>query len=309
MPIAVLLAMPVVEHLALVQLVLADSVGSAVELATAGITILASAWLTWRLALVVAEGILAWPRVGPEIVDPHIVRAGAGILGIIAAGALLTFGADRVGLPLYGILAGLGVGGLAVALAAQSTLENLIGGISLVADKAVRRGELCKYGDAQGTVEAVGIRSTRIRGEDRTLTNIPNALLAKMPIVSLARRDQMLIQAVLGLRCETSPEQLRHVLVKLREMLLGDPRIDPASPRVRFIGFGAYTLDIEVFAYVMTRDFTEFLGIREDLLLRVMDILEQGGTELAYPTQMLHVARDHGNDATNAKAAETDVRQ
>jgi len=294
MPVAVLLAMPVVEHLALVQLILVESVGSAVELATTGITYLASAWMAWRLASVVAEAIIASPRFGPRSLDSHIVRAGVRLLGIGAAAALLAFGADRVGMPLYGIVAGLGVGGLAVALAAQATVENLIGGLNLFADKAVQIGDFCKYGDQAGTVEAIGIRSARIRGVDRTLTTIPNAALAKMPIVNLTLRDRMLIQTVIGLRYETSPEQLRSVLVKLREMLLGHPRVHPDPARARFIGFGASSLDIEVFAYVMTRDWAEFLGIREDILLRVMDIIEQGGTALAFPSQTLYLGRDRG---------------
>jgi MscS family membrane protein len=309
MPVAVLLAMPVVEHLALVQLVLAESVGSAVELATTGITYLAAAWMAWRLASVVAEAIIASPRFGPRSLDSHIVRAGVRLVGIGAAAALLAFGADRVGIPLYGIVAGLGVGGLAVALAAQPTVENLIGGLNLFADKAVQIGDFCKYGDQAGTVEAIGIRSARIRGVDRTLTTIPNAVLAKMPIVNITLRDRILIQTVIGLRYETSPEQLRSVLAKLREMLLGHPRVHPDPARARFIGFGASSLDIEVFAYVTTRDWAEFLGIREDILLRVMDIIEQAGTALAFPSQTLYLGRDRGNDSIKAKDAEASVQE
>lgn len=266
-----------------------------------------SAWLAWRLAAVVAEAIIASPRVGPESLDAHLVRGGVRLLGIGAVAALLAFGANTVGLPLYGILAGLGVGGLAVALAAQPTIENLIAGISLVADKAVRIGELCQYGDALGTVEAVGVRSTRIRGHDRTLTNIPNAVLAKMPIISLTRRDQMLIRTVLGLRYETTPEQLRTVLVNLRNLLKGDPQVETA--RARLVKFGDSSLDIEVWAYVRTADWVEFLGIREDLLLRMLDIIEQGGTALAFPSQTLYLGRDRGNDPIKVSASEERVQE
>jgi MscS family membrane protein len=222
--------------------------------------------------------------------------------------ALLTVGADRLGVPVYGIVAGLGVGGLAIALAAQPTIENLIGGMNLFADKPVRVGDFCRYGDAVGTVEAIGIRSARIRGLDRTLTTIPNAALAKMPIVNLTRRDQMLIQTVIALRYETNPEQLRYVLVKLRELLLSHPRVDPDPARARFIGFGASSLDIEVFAYVMTRDRAEFLGIREDILLRIMEIVEQAGAGFAFPSQTLYLGRDRGPDDGKAQHAEARVR-
>ena len=304
LPIALLLAMPLVEHIALVQLVLVESVGSAVELAVTAVTFLAFAWLAWRVASVVAEAIIASPLVGPETLDAHIIRGGVGLLGVVAAAALLALGADRVGMPLYGIVAGLGVGGLAVALAAQPTIENLIAGINLVADKAVRVGEYCKYGDAVGTVEAVGIRSTRIRGDDRTLANIPNAVLAKMPIISLTRREKIVIRAELGLRYETTPPQLRAVLENLRALLKGDPRVAPESARARLIRLGDSSLDIEVFAHLKTTDGLEFLGIQEDILLRVLDIIEQAGTALAFPSQTLYLGRDRGSDPVRADAEE-----
>jgi MscS family membrane protein len=281
MPASVLAATPAVAYLALVQLNLLGAVGSAIELTATAVVFLAGAWMAWRLAPVVAEAIIASPRITPESIDAHLIRVSARLLGIVGGMALLAVGADRLGVPVYGIVAGLGVGGLAIALAAQPTIENLLGGLSLFADKPVRVGDVCKYGEAVGTVEAIGIRSARIRGADRTLTTIPNAVLAKMPIVNLTRRDRMLINTVISLRDDTSPEQLRYVLVKLRELLLGHPRIHPDPVRARFIGFGASSLDIEVFAYVATTDWSEFLGVREEILLRVMDIVEQGGTAFA----------------------------
>src|SRR5215475_4335687 len=308
MPAAVLAATPALAYLALVQLNLLGGVGSAVELATTAVTFLAGAWMSWRFAPVVAEAIIASPSIPPESVDAHLIRVTARLLGIVGAMALLAVGADRLGLPVYGIIAGLGVGGLAIALAAQPTIENLIGGMNLFADKPVRVGDVCRYGDALGTVEAIGIRSTRIRGVDRTLTTIPNAVLAKMPIVNLTRRDRMLINAVIGLRYETSPEQLRDALVRIRELLLGHPRVHPDPVRARFVGFGASSLDVELFAYVTTSDWGEFLGIREDILLRIMDIVEQAGTAIAFPSQTLYLGRDRARDEAKAQAKEVSVR-
>ena len=296
LPTSILIATPAVAYFALVQLNLIGTVAAAVQLAAAAIEFLAAAWMAWRLAPVVAEAIIASPRIPRESIDAHLIRVSARLMGIVGSFGLLAFGADRLGVPVYGIAAGLGVGGLAVALAAQPTIENLLGGMSLFADKPVRVGEVCKYGDATGTIEAIGIRSARIRGEDRTLTTIPNAALAKMPIVNLSQRDRLLIQTVIGLRYETSPEQLRYVLVKLRELLLGHPRVDSDSIRVRFIGFGASSLDVQVTGYVMTTDPVEFAAIREDLLLRVMDIVAQAGTAFALPSQTVYLGRDQGSD-------------
>ena len=194
-------------------------------------------------------------------------------------------------------------------MAAQPTIENLIGGLSLFGDKPIRVGDLCQYGGDKGTVEAIGLRSTRIRGLDRTLTTIPNAVLSKMPVVNFTQRDRMLIQCTIGVRYETSHEQMRYLLARIREMLVSHPRIHPDPARARFIGFGASSLDIEVLAYVTTSDWGEFLGIREDVLLRVMDIVEQSGTGFAFPSQTLYFGRDDGLDADRTQAAEAQVRQ
>jgi MscS family membrane protein len=185
----------------------------------------------------------------------------------------------------------------------------LIGGFTLFADKPIRVGDACRCGSDEGTVESIGIRSTRIRGYDRTLTTIPNSELSKMSVVNFAQRDRMLLKAVIGVRYETSPEQLRYLLIKLRELLLGQPRIHPDPVRARFIGFGASSLDIEVLAYVTTKDRAEFLGIQEDVLLRIMEIVGESGTGFAFPSQTLYFSRDDGLDANRTKEAEAQVRR
>ncbi len=304
-----IIATPVVSYLALVQINLRGGPASTLELVATAVMYLAGAWISWRFAPVVAEAAIASPNIPTESVDAHLIRICTRLVGIAAGAVLLAVGADRLGIPVYGIVAGLGVGGLAIALAAQPTVENLIGGLSLFADKSIQVGDFCRCGTDEGTVETIGIRSTWIRGTDRTLTTIPNAALSKMAVVNFGRRDEMLIQSTIGVRYETSPEQLRYLLVKIRELLLSHPFIDPEKARVRFVGFGAFSLDLEVFAYVKTRDRAEFLGIREDLWLRVMDIVKQSGTEFAFPSQTLYFSRDGGLDSDRTKAAEAQVHQ
>lgn len=308
MPASLLAAVPVFAFLTLEQLNLTGQLAVAINIAATAIMFLASAWMFWRLSPVIAEAIISSPGITSESIDAHLIRVSMRLLGIVGSAALLALGADRMGLPVYGVVAGLGVGGLAIALAAQPTLENLIGGLNLFADKPIRVGDFCKYGSDLGTIESIGIRSTRIRGLGRTLTTIPNAMLAKMPIENFTWRDRMLLRADLGLRYETTPEQLRYVLVRLRELLLGHPRVDPDPARARFAGFGESSLNIEVFAYVTTNDWNEFLGIREDILLRVMDIIEQAGTAVAFPSQTLYLGRDHGADEGKVEAVESSVR-
>jgi MscS family membrane protein len=138
---------------------------------------------------------------------------------------------------------------------------------------------------------------------------MPNAVLSKMPLVSLSQRDQMLIQSVIGVRYETSPEQLRYLLVKIREALLRHPKIHPDLVRVRFVGFGASSLDIELFAYVKTTKRPEFLSVREEIFLQIMDIVNESGTGFAFPSQTLYFGRDSGLDAKKTAAAEAQMRQ
>lgn len=215
---------------------------------------------------------------------------------------------QNLGINVTGILAGLGIGGLAVALAAQKTVENLFGGVSLVVDQPVRVGDFCRFGDRVGIVEEIGLRSTRVRTLDRTVVAIPNAEFSSLQLENFARRDKVWFSANLGLRYETTPDQLRWVLVEIRKLLYSHPRVDPDPARIRFVGFGAYSLDLEIFAYVKTTDFGEFLAIREDLYLRIMDIVAASGTGFAFPSQTTYLGRDTGLDAARSQKAEADVR-
>jgi hypothetical protein len=160
-----------------------------------------------------------------------------------------------------------------------------------------------------GTIEAIGIRSTRIRGIDHTLTTIPNGVLSKMPVVNFTRRDRMLLKTVLSLRYETTPEQLCHVVAKLRELLLAHPMVTPEPSRVRFAGFDKSSLNVEVFAYIGTKDWNEFLEVQEDIYLRMIDVIAASGTGFAFPSQTLYFARDKGLDPDKSAAAMAEVQQ
>ena len=156
----------------------------------------------------------------------------------------------------------------------------------------IRVGDFCRFGDQRGTVEDIGLRSTAVRTLDRTLLSIPNGMLAAMPIENFAHRDKIWFNPVIGLRYETTPAQLRKLIDDMREMLAKDPRIEDKSLGVRFVQFAASSLNVEVFAYVLTRDWTEFCTIREELLLRIMDLVEAAGTGMAFPSQTLYLAKE-----------------
>jgi MscS family membrane protein len=279
----------------------------AVDSGTDVVRVLAAAWAVAVFANGFAEWILESPKIPSDSLDANLLRAAFRLFGVVAAAVILADGATDLGIPLVGVIAGLGVGGLAIALAAQPTIENFIGGIILYTDRPVRVGDMCEFGDMRGTVEAIGIRSTRIRGLDRTLITVPNADFAKMRLVNLARRDRMLLETTLGLRYETTPDQLRYVLAKLREVLVAHPKVLEDKRRVRFAGFGSSSLDIQIFAYVATRDRLEFLAIQEDLLLRFAETVAEAGTGFAFPSQTTYLARDTGIDKARRQSAEQAV--
>jgi len=214
---------------------------------------------------------------------------------------------QNVGFNVTGLVAGLGIGGLAVALAAQKSLEHFFGGLSLVADQPIRVGDFCRFGDRTGTVEDIGLRSTRVRTVDRTLVTIPNAEFSCMQIENFSRRDRMLVQTTLGLRCETTPDQLRWLLVELKALLLAHPKVTREPARARFIGFGASSLDVELFFFINTTDYEEFAAIREDLFLRVADLVTASGSGFAFPAQLAYTPGDTGLDAERQKTVEAQV--
>jgi MscS family membrane protein len=164
-------------------------------------------------------------------------------------------------------------------------------------------GDFCSFGDKTGTIESIGVRSTKLRALDRTLISIPNAALADMQLINYAKCDRMLIMTTIGLRYETEPDQLRYVLIKIREMLHAHPRIDSETIRVRFFEYGASSLDIQMRIYALTRDWNEFFAIREDVLLRINDIVPKAGTGFAFPSQTMYFSRDQGLNEKSSQAA------
>jgi MscS family membrane protein len=207
------------------------------------------------------------------------------------------------------VLAGLGIGGLAIALAAQKTLENLFGGVSVLADEVIRVGDTCRFGDRVGTIEDISLRSTRIRTTERTELSIPNGALAAMNVENLTRRDKILFNPTLGVRYETSADQLRYLLAEVRRMLYEHPKVESESARIRFANFDNSALSLEIFSYVLTPDFAEFTVIREDLLLRIMDLVRKSGSDFAFPSRTLYMTRDSGLDKEKGGVAEQQVEQ
>ncbi len=273
-----------------------------------GLQLLAFCWFLFYGCRFVAELLILSPRIDTRDVDASMVRTMGNLTGIFISISLLFYGLSRLGVSIVPVLTGLGVAGLAISLAAKPTVENVLGGLVLFTDRPVRVGDFCRFGDTSGTVVEIGLRSTRIQGVDRTVTSIPNADFVQMPLVNVSRRDRTLLETTLGLRYETSMDQLRWILTKIRELLIAHPEVaDSPVPRVRFTGFGNFSLDIAVRAYVNTNNFDKFLGVQEDLLFRIGEIVKDSGSGFAFPSSTTYIARDDSPDAARRKEIESEL--
>ncbi|RYZ72882.1 MAG: mechanosensitive ion channel family protein, partial [Proteobacteria bacterium] len=215
----------------------------------------------------------------------------------------------NLGFDVTAIIAGLGIGGVAIALAGQKTIENLFGGISIIMDQPVRVGDFGKFGDVRGTVEDIGLRSTKVRTLDRTLVSIPNAEFSHMTLENFEKRDKFRWNATLGIRMDASTDQIRLLLMLIKELMLAHPMVYKDPARVRFISFGPSSLNLEIFAYIKASDHNEFVTVLEDLNLRVLDIIRDVGTDLAYPASTIYMERGKSVDVEKLKEVEKRIQE
>jgi MscS family membrane protein len=264
----------------------------AAELASTAITIattFCALWIGFRI-VDIGRSILErrpWAKERPASRSLLLIGSRFAKITVVMLGAIILLA--QLGVSVASLIAGLGIGGLALALAAQKTVENLFGTLSIGIDQPMREGDFVKIQDFVGTVELIGLRSTRIRTLDRTLITIPNGDLANQRIESFTARDRIRLSCIVGLIYQTTPTQMRAVLADLERVLREHPKIWPDTIVVRFRELASSSLDIEVMAWFQTTDWNEFQTIRQDVFLQFMDVVERNGTGFAYPTQTLHV--------------------
>jgi MscS family membrane protein len=266
-------------------------------------------WLLWRVLREAMRSVRQRAILSGRMGTGSLMILGERVLKAAIVVLAIFFILGVLGFNLTTPLAGLGIGGIAIAFAAQKTLENLFGGVSILGDEVIRIGDTCRFGDRVGTVEDISLRSTRIRTPDRTELFIPNGSLATMNVENFSRRDKILFNTKLGLRYETSPDQMRYVLAQVRRLLYEHPKVETDGARNRFVAFDESALSMEVFSYILTRDYNEFLAIREDILLRIMDIVDAAGTGFALPSQTVYLSRDAGVDKEKAERVARQVRK
>ncbi|MGI9513122.1 MAG: mechanosensitive ion channel family protein [Anderseniella sp.] len=288
------------------QIIIVDAAFYIIDISLFAMVFLLAAVLILNLGKAVAAAIIKTRSIDPNWIDAQLIfiffRVAAWVLVII----LFATGAHRLGVPIEAVVGSLGVGGLAGALAARPTLENLIAGVTLYLDKPVRVGDFCQFGDVSGSVEQIGLRSTRIRQWDGNLISVPNSQFADYQLINYSDMKYILLRTKFGLPLDTGTDQLRYVLAKLSEMLFAHPKVD--WPRLRLVGFGEHSLDIQLTAYVDTINWGEYHAIREDIYFRTLEIIEQAGARLAIPTQVIYQSKENEKNVELASAAEEQVK-
>lgn len=271
--------------------------------------VVALAWMGLRIldlaAQRVADRLEAAGLSGSKVLIRPITRIAKLVMMI---GALLLW-LENVGYEVTTLLAGLSISGVAVALASQKTLENVFGALTLYTAQPVRVGDFCRFGDRFGTVEEIGLRATLIRTLDRSVISVPNAEFAHMHLENLSRRDRFWYHPRLRLRPETTPDQIRYVLVEVRKMLYSHPKVLPNPLWVRFVELGETSRIIDVFAYIGVTDYTESLEVAEDLHLRILSIVAEAGTELAVPSEIHYEVPGRPLDEERMRNVEARVRE
>jgi MscS family membrane protein len=216
-----------------------------------------------------------------------LLRPAASTANIFIVLTALVVWLDNVGYEVTTLVAGLGIGGLAVALAAQKSIENIIGALTLYMSAPVRVGDFCRFGDKYGTVEEIGLRSTRVRTLDKTVISIPNADFAAMPLENFAGRDQFPYRPRVSLRYTTTAEQVEKIVSGIETLLQNHERVVDSPLRARFKGFGTASLEIDVLSYISTSDFNEYLKFAEELNLGIMKLVQDAGAEFTLPVEGL----------------------
>jgi MscS family membrane protein len=279
-------------HLALPPLGLSAPAEKLLDALVSAGAVIVVFWALWRSVNVVADVLRTLPWAAGSPSARNLLSIGANLAkGVIAAaGAVAVLSA--FGYPVATLLAGLGIGGLAFAFGAQKTVENLFGSIALAVDQPFRVGDFVKVEDFVGTVEDIGLRSTRFRTLDRTLITIPNGSLSGQRLESYSARDRMRLATTIGIEYGTTHAQMEEVLAGFERTLREHPKIWPEAMVVRFKEFGASSLDIEIMAWFEVPAWSDFQLCRQEVLLRFMRVVEEAGTAFAFPTRTVHLVNE-----------------
>lgn len=252
-----------------------------------GAFFLAATYLLYRLVDLIFERAIIRHKTFRSKIG-LILPLGRRVAKTVLLTTAILFLLSQFGVDVSALLVGLGVGSLAIALAAQKILENLFGGAVLSLDQPFQVGDYCKCGDILGYIEEIGIRSTRIRTLDRTLVSVPNSALSQMNIENYNEREKIRLYSILRLELSTNPKKLKDVLDGIERLILNNhAHFYHDIYRIRLIGLSELGYDIEVYAFAKTVEFAEFTMIRQKLFFEILELLDQQGVKLAIPERYI----------------------
>ncbi|MGA7826415.1 MAG: mechanosensitive ion channel family protein [Geobacteraceae bacterium] len=247
------------------------------------------AWVLFNLIGLIDTFLEGWVSKTESTLDDQLLPFVRKCLRIFVIFLAVIMTIQNLGYSISGLLASLGIGGLAVALAAKDTLSNIFGSLMILLDRPFHVGDWIKAADLEGIVEEVGFRSTKIRTFAKTQITVPNNVIANLAVDNISRRPNRRINITVGVTYETKPEQMRQAVAGIREMLCNHPAIDQQFILVNFTEFGASSLDILVYCFTRTVVWAEYLAAREDVNLKIMDILDGLGLEIAFPSRSIYL--------------------
>jgi MscS family membrane protein len=221
--------------------------------------------------------------------DDQLVPLLVKSLRILVVTIGILFILQNFGYNITSLLAGLGLGGLAFALAAQNTVSNLFGSITIFSDKPFQLGDWISVGDIEGTVEEVGFRTTRVRRFDQALVTVPNSQFINTGIINYSAMKKRRINFNLGVTYGTSAGKVEEAVAGIKKIIEDDEKFDHSFYMVRFTEFGEYSLNIFIYCFTKTIDWAESLAIREEFNLKIMRLLEELGVEIAFPSQTIYL--------------------
>jgi MscS family membrane protein len=248
-----------------------------------------AAWLSIIGVVILGDLVVSSEHLRRSSLDSQLIRLGARLVGVVVAVVFLMRGADELGFPAYSVLAGLGVGGLAVALAARDSIANLLGSLVIMVEKPFRIGHYIRVGGAEGTVQDVGFRSTRIRTQDNSLISIPNNSVVNATVENLSLRAMRRQRFFVQVTYDTARDKVEELVASINRLILDHPLTNKTNFQVRFNNFSESSLDILVMFYFDVQDYSVELREREAILLQTMDLMNEIGVAFAFPTRTLQI--------------------
>ena len=248
----------------------------------------ACTWVGFRLLDVLARAAQRAATKTDTRLDDQLVPLLRKTLKVFLAVIVAVLVVDKMGYSVASLIASLGIGGLALALAAKDTVANFFGSVIVFTDQPFHVGDWVEFGGVEGVVEEVGMRTTRIRRFDKSLATVPNQTFTNSTIVNYSKRPMRRLRLIVGLSYETTPAQMQTFLESVRALLANTPALDSESSIVYFNEFADSSLNVFVQGFTLSTAYADFMETQEEILLEIMKLVEAQGLDIAFPTRTIY---------------------